>query len=691
MKSLSLLSFLLLCCGWLQAQTFVSTTAENKNVVLEEFTGIRCTFCPDGHLRAKQFSDANPGDVVLVNIHVGSFASPGAGQPDFRTPFGTAIDNQAQVTGYPAGTINRRAFPNTGPSSNPSGTGQGNCATCTAMSRGYWSTIGASVLTESSPVNVANQSSIDLGTRQITSTTEVYYTAAGPGTTNKLNVIVVENNVPGPQTGSSANPAAVLPNGDYNHQHMLRHMLTGQWGVDITATTMGHFQSESNTYTIPADYNSVAADPSNMEVYVFVTESQQNVLTGSEGAMTYVTPPNAVDVATSAGAFGVANYCTNGTNFIPSFSASNTTTNPITSIEAAYTINGGTPVNFTASGLNLMQGQSTVVTFPATTVPIGSNEVAYDIVSINGGQPDLFSNNNNDLTGRVSALTSNPTATTLVEDFNAAPLPTGTFQYSQTLPGAVIEPNGVPEARFCVFGENSPNVNVSNCIRAGFFDASWENNDASFIFDNIDLSGSTNTQLSFDYAHALLNAGASDAYLEVLVSTDCGVTWTSAWNLTGPNLATAAPNNSAAFYPTPNTTDWVTQQVDLSTYDGQSSVAVRLKFGMNGTTGANNLYVDNINVDMTTGIQPLNAVSSLRLMPNPAQDYLNVEFSLEQNEDLTVTVVNALGQQVQHVTTQQFVGTQNLTINTSDLPNGVYFLNISSKEATRTERFVVQH
>ena len=34
------------------AQTFVSTTPENKNVILEEFTGISCGFCPDGHLIA---------------------------------------------------------------------------------------------------------------------------------------------------------------------------------------------------------------------------------------------------------------------------------------------------------------------------------------------------------------------------------------------------------------------------------------------------------------------------------------------------------------------------------------------------------------------------------------------------------------------------------------------------------------
>ena len=38
-------------------QTFVSTTPENKNVVLEEFTGIYCGFCPDGHVIGQGIHD----------------------------------------------------------------------------------------------------------------------------------------------------------------------------------------------------------------------------------------------------------------------------------------------------------------------------------------------------------------------------------------------------------------------------------------------------------------------------------------------------------------------------------------------------------------------------------------------------------------------------------------------------------
>ena len=55
------------------AQLPVSTIPENRNVVLEEFTGIHCTWCPDGHLVAATIKAANPNDFFIVNIHEGSF------------------------------------------------------------------------------------------------------------------------------------------------------------------------------------------------------------------------------------------------------------------------------------------------------------------------------------------------------------------------------------------------------------------------------------------------------------------------------------------------------------------------------------------------------------------------------------------------------------------------------------------
>jgi hypothetical protein len=44
-------------------QTIVSTSPENKKVVLEEFTGIKCVFCPQGHAIAQAIQNNNPDDV----------------------------------------------------------------------------------------------------------------------------------------------------------------------------------------------------------------------------------------------------------------------------------------------------------------------------------------------------------------------------------------------------------------------------------------------------------------------------------------------------------------------------------------------------------------------------------------------------------------------------------------------------
>ena len=86
----------------------------------------------------------------------------------------------------------------------------------------------------------------------------------------------------------------------------------------------------------------------------------------------------------------------------------------------------------------MAQNGTTTVTFPTVTLPAGDNEIQYAVNTLNGSQIDLLASNNNDLNGTVSALTNTPTATTLVENFNAATLPSGTWQYSQNLPGAVL-------------------------------------------------------------------------------------------------------------------------------------------------------------------------------------------------------------------------------------------------------------
>ncbi|MCX6256769.1 MAG: Omp28-related outer membrane protein [Bacteroidia bacterium] len=244
------------CMTGLLAQTIVVTAPQHKNVVLEEFTGINCGYCPQGHAVAQAISDANPGRVVLVNIHQGSFAAPTGTEPDYRTIFGDSLALQANVTGYPNGTINRHVFPEIGAS--------------TAMGRGSWNVAAQQILPEQSPVNIGFTSAFDSASRVLTVKVEAYYTANSPAVDNYLNVALLENHVHGFQEDYANGNQ---PN--YDHKHMLRWFITGQWGDQINPCTQGSLVTRVYNYTVPAAWNVDSCD-----VAVYITESHNEIYTG---------------------------------------------------------------------------------------------------------------------------------------------------------------------------------------------------------------------------------------------------------------------------------------------------------------------------------------------------------------------------------------------------------------------------
>ncbi|MFK5856718.1 MAG: Omp28-related outer membrane protein [Bacteroidota bacterium] len=261
-KLLFLVTFIALIAN-IGAQTLVSTDTQKKNVVLEEYTGIHCVYCPQGHAIAQALKDENPGDVVLINIHQGSFAVPSGSEPDFRTEFGDAIANQANLTGYPSGSVNRHFFPDLA------------SAGGTAMGRGSWTTAAGITFMEDSPVNVGASSSYNESTRELTINVELYYTSDSPESSNFINVAVLQSNILGPQTGGNAG-------NNYVHNHMLRYLITGQWGEEITTTAQGTFVERTYTYTVPENYNDVDCIVEDCKIAVFVTETHQEIYSGVE-------------------------------------------------------------------------------------------------------------------------------------------------------------------------------------------------------------------------------------------------------------------------------------------------------------------------------------------------------------------------------------------------------------------------
>lgn len=109
----------------------------------------------------------------------------------------------------------------------------------------------------------------------------------------------------------------------------------------------------------------------------------------------------------------------------------------------------------------------------------------------------------------------------------------------------------------------------------------------------LNLNGTTGTTLKFDVAHAWNTVTFDSLY--VLVSTNCGRNFTRVYNKTGAALATA-PNTYNAFIPT--STQWRTETVNLTTYNGANRLQVAF---VNVAGGTNFLYLDNINLTTTGG------------------------------------------------------------------------------------------
>ncbi len=381
-KHLLVLSASLFLAGTIKAQLPVSTTPENKKAVLEEFTGVNCTWCPAGHVIANNIKAADPNNVILINIHSGSFANVSPGNPDFKTPEGNAIDAMPGmgITGYPAGCMNREVL----------------SGSAMAGSRTLWTGWANTIKSQSADCNVALQGTLDVQTRVLTVNVEVYYTANSPVATNSLNVFLLESLVPGPQiNGSNVNLSNYNPDGTYNHNHLLRKAITPNFGLTIPTTTMGTLFTTQLTYTIPATYGALNKTTipqlGNLEIIAFVTESDRKIINANDGPIVLSNFANAVDVASNnltAEAFVCAG------NLTPTMKFTNLGSTAVTSAVFSYAVNGGTPVNYNWSGnVNPMTPSQTFTLGAISFSPQLTNSLVIDVVSVNGGTDGNLSNN----------------------------------------------------------------------------------------------------------------------------------------------------------------------------------------------------------------------------------------------------------------------------------------------------------
>ncbi|HNA57749.1 MAG TPA: T9SS type A sorting domain-containing protein [Chitinophagales bacterium] len=99
-----------------------------------------------------------------------------------------------------------------------------------------------------------------------------------------------------------------------------------------------------------------------------------------------------------------------------------------------------------------------------------------------------------------------------------------------------------------------------------------------------------------------------------------------------------------------------------------------------------------LKVTTAVAIEENSAINNVSLYPNPANDNINVDINLTATADVDVTIVNMYGAVVGTATSGTLTaGAHSFTVNTADLANGMYFVQITGENVNNTVKFTVFH
>lgn len=197
-----------------------------------------------------------------------------------------------------------------------------------------------------------------------------------------------------------------------------------------------------------------------------------------------------------------------------------------------------------------------------------------------------------------------------------------------------------------------------------------------------DLSDPSGWMLIFDRAYQPTLSQTTYDTLRVYATGNCDLTGPLLYERGGEGLGTAVASN---FYFVPDSSEWRTDTLYLSGI----SASARLRFGFAGeSNGGNPIFIDNVRLmqDPSTGLAA-NERFDVQLLPNPADDELQVKLSHVPARDAFVEVFDLTGRKLMHV---PFRGADRLRLVTGVLANGTYIVHLVDGGHVIGRRFVKQ-
>lgn len=238
---------------------------QDRQVLIEEFTGVRCVQCPAGSVEIEDLLTIHGVQLIAVSIHAGEFSPPHPDSDiDFTTTEGDQIINYlGNPIGYPSAVVNRKLFD-----------GEFDLQLGKSLWAGY---IGSEKLLPPK-VRIGLLSEYNNDDRSLDLEVLILVDEMVDETDVRLSVMITESGLVDRQT---------TPGGEdyeYVHKHALRGMMSTWDGNPLNGPLVtGEQIEETLSMTIPNDW-----DPANCSVIAFVHLAGENkeVLQAVEVKMT---------------------------------------------------------------------------------------------------------------------------------------------------------------------------------------------------------------------------------------------------------------------------------------------------------------------------------------------------------------------------------------------------------------------
>jgi len=221
----------------------------------------------------------------------------------------------------------------------------------------------------------------------------------------------------------------------------------------------------------------------------------------------------------------------------------------------------------------------------------------------------------------------------------------------------------------------------NSCLYINCFEYDTPGSIDDFVLPIINLKNFKNTKLEFYNAYARYDATDSDT-LQILVSKDCGATFTSVMKRQGALLASEG-NTTSAFVPSASD-KWKLRTVNLSEFDGAENLIVKFRCI---NSHEQNLYIDDIAIigDEIVGINENTANFDAIVYPNPAKN--RVQLTIDNLKIGTFRLISIEGKVLEE---QKIIPNQKqYDINLEKYNNGTYFVSLNNNSNSKTIKLFI--